>query len=439
MSGTYRRAVRPDIALGVSNFLMTRVLLIAETTGYQTRSFMEVADRLGVEVILASDRCHILDDPWKDRAIPIRFHDAAWSLQSVQQAIDGLSTDGVLALGDRSALLASVFGQALSLRVNSPDAVRTANNKLLTRERLRVSQLPHPWFTAVTAAESAIDVAQRISFPCVAKPLSLSASRGVIRANAPQELESAMTRIRNILQWVEGRMVPDQSGIEILIEEYISGHEFAVEGLITKGKLQFLAIFDKPDPLEGPFFEETIYVTPARNDDEERCREAVTACVKALGLTDGPFHAECRVGNDKVFVLECAPRPIGGLCSKSLSFFSPTGSIASFEEVLLRHAVMESVVDYSREESAAGVLMIPIPRDGLYQGVNGLDSARAVQFVEDIVITAKLGQRIQPPPDGASYLGFIFARSREPKEVESALRIAQSRLRFDIVPTIPLV
>lgn len=431
----------PRRARRLSDRVMPRILLIASTTGYQIRSCAQAAERLGVELVLASDRCHVLDDPWRDKAIAVKFQDEVAATQGIEEALIDHPVDGVLAFGDRPALIGALAAEALNLPGSPPDAVRIAGNKLLTRVKFRETELPVPWFTAVHLDEPVPFVAERISFPCVVKPLTLSASRGVMRADTVDQLGEAMDRIRRLLRLpeVEGR--PDPSDLTVLVEQYLPGREVAVEGALTDGVLQTFAVFDKPDPLEGPFFEETIYVTPSavagRVDHE--VRHAVGRAAVALGLTDGPVHAECRLSPEGVFVLEIAPRPIGGLCARALRFSAPSGETVSLEQVLLRHAMAASVSGYRRESAASGVMMIPIPNDGLYKGVNGLELARAVDHVEEVVITAQRDQRIRPLPEGGSYLGFIFARAEQPAQVESALRSAHDCLEFAITPPIPIV
>ena len=419
---------------------MPRVLLIAATTGYQIRSFGEAAERLDVELVLATDRCHVLDDPWRDNAIAIRFQDEVSAVEGIRTALTESPVSGVLAVGDRPALIAALTAEALELTGNPPNAVRIAGNKLLTRIRLEEAELPVPWFTAVHLDERVSDVAGRISFPCVVKPLAMSASRGVMRVDTLTQFEMAMDRISRLLgrSDVEGW---DPSHLTVLVEQYLPGREVAVEGVLTDGVLQTFAVFDKPDPLEGPFFEETIYVTPSVATDrtDREIRQAVSRSAVAFGLTDGPVHAECRIGTDGVVILEVAPRPIGGLCAKALRFLAPGGETVSLEEVLLRQALAEPVSEYRREELASGVMMIPIPNDGLYKNVGGLESAGAVDYIEEIVITAQRDQRIRPLPEGGSYLGFIFARAERPAQVESALRSAHRCLEFEIAAPIPIV
>jgi biotin carboxylase len=407
-----------------------RVLLIATTTGYQIRSFGEAAERLGVRLVFASDRCDRLDDPWWDHAIPVRFHSAEESTGAIVAAFAGTPPDGIMAVGDRPAVLAARVARAFGLPGHPPDAAARSRNKLASRQAMRDAGLAVPFFEPVPIDADADRLATRVPYPAIVKPLALSGSRGVMRANDRAEFVAAFVRLRRLLRSPDVRSERDEAHDVAMIESFIPGREFAVEGLLDRGRLRVLAIFDKPDPLEGPFFEETIYVTPSRAavEDRQRIETAVAAAGRALGLHHGPVHAECRVDGGAVYVLEVAARPIGGLCSKALRF-TPD---ASLEEVLLRHALGEDVSGFEREAPASGVMMIPIPQRGVYRGVDGLDEARAVSGVEDIEITAKPDATLVQLPEGKSYLGFIFARAREPAHVEEALRTAHARLRFRI-------
>ena len=416
---------------------MPRVLILSATTGYQLRSFGHAAERLGFELMFGTDRCHHLDDPWQDHAVPVRFHDREASLAAILTAAVARPIDGVIAVGDRPCVLAADVAAALHLPGNPPHAAAAAGNKRTTRERLAAAGLATPWFIARgTGASGAVDVP---SFPCVVKPLGLSGSRGVIRADSPGELAAALDRVRALLARKDIRAL--RTGIEdaILIEGYIDGREFALEGVLTEGRLQRFAIFDKPDPLEGPFFEETIYLTPSAlpSSVQRSIESEIGRAAQAIGLVHGPVHAECRVTPaGEVFVLEVAPRPIGGLCSKVLRFGD--GSIA-LEEVLMRHAGGEDVSAFEREPRAAGVMMIPIPKRGLLKRVDGEDRARTVRGVEDLRITAKPDQLLERLPEAGSYLGFIFARGARAVDVDAALREAHGVLRFTIDSPIPVL
>ena len=413
-----------------------RVLILSTTTGYQLRSFGEAAEKLGVELMFATDRCHTLDDPWQDEAVPVRFEDEDASIDAVRAAAIERTIDGVIGVGDRPVVLAARIARALNLPGNPPAAAMASTNKLLARAYLGRAGLITPWHFAVSTEADPASVAQKASYPAVVKPIGLSGSRGVIRAGTPDELVAAFTRVRALLARPDVRAM--RLGIEgtILVEGFMPGREYAVEGLLTHGTLRSLAIFDKPDPLDGPFFEETVYVTPAvlpAATERTIVGEVSRAC-SALGLTHGPVHAECRLTPNGVFVLEVAARPIGGLCAQVLRF-GPDGDV-TLEELLLRHATGGSIDDISREEAAAAVMMIPIPQAGILKQVTGIEDARQIPGVDDVRITAKTDQLLEPLPEAGSYLGFIFGRGSHPQEAESAVREAHRRLSFAIDPAI---
>lgn len=445
---------------------MKRLLLVSSTTGYQGRAFRQAAARLRLPLVLASDRCHQLEDPWEDGAIPIRLEqpeDSAAAIAEFAQK-NRHPISGIAAIGDLPTLVAAHTAQALGINFHSPQAVETSRNKFLSRERYRAAGLETPWFVRISADSSPAKALHsnesRIRFPCVLKPLVLSASRGVIRANNRGEFIAAFQRIKTLLSAPDVRKLRDPEAEWILAEGFISGPEVAVEGLMTRGTLRVLAIFDKPDPLEGPYFEETIYVTPSRLPlaKQQAIEKTVAQACAAVALEHGPIHAELRLHEGNPVMLEMAGRPIGGLCARALRFTSETGrrQVApngtrmkngsrgaggkiSLEELILRHASGENVERWQREQLAAGVMMIPIPQAGIYEGVAGEESAARIPGVEAIEITAKLRHKLVPLPEGASYLGFIFARGNSPEFVENALRRAHSELKFEISPELKVV
>ena len=389
-----------------------RVLLIAATTGYQTRIFSAAARALGLDLVLATDRCHVMDDPWGDRAVAVRFDEPA---DGIEALVARGPFDGVAAVGDVPAYVAALAAKRLGLRFSSPAAVLAAKNKFLARQKFRQAGLLTPGHELFRQPSGAL------RYPCVLKPLGLSGSRGVIRANDAKEFATAFARIKNIAREPS-----------VLVEDFIPGHEYALEGMVTQERLQVLALFNKPDPLDGPFFEETIYVTVPEQD---AITQTTQRAIAALGLTHGPVHAEMRVNDEGVWMLEVAARPIGGLCSRVLKFSGGK----SLEELILRHAMGEDVSDARLEMGAHAVMMIPIPRAGVYTDVAGLDAARAVDGIEDIVVTAKQGQAMLPLPEGASYLGFIFARGATAERAVQALRDAHACLTFDFAEILPVV
>jgi biotin carboxylase len=346
------------------------------------------------------------------------------------------TVDAILAIDDSGALVAARAAERLGLPHNDPTSALAARDKFVMRERLAAGGVSVPAFRRFPGTRDpdavAAEVEQAIGYPAVVKPTRLSGSRGVIRANDAAELSAAFARTVRLL--VEDGHAPDET--ELIVEEYLPGVEVALEGLLTGGELRVLALFDKPDPLEGPFFEETIYITPSRLPAEVQTAIAARTAesAAALGLREGPVHAELRINERGVWPIELAGRSIGGLCSSVLEF----GTGVSLEELILRHAVGLDLPDTNRAGQAAGVMMIPIPKAGLLKGAEGIDDACAVPGVTGVEITAKLNHPILPLPEGASYLGFIFARGPSPEDAETALREAHARLRFDIRPMIPL-
>ncbi|HML18291.1 MAG TPA: ATP-grasp domain-containing protein [Bryobacteraceae bacterium] len=405
---------------------MKKILLFAATTGYQVRVFADAARAMNLDLVLATDHCHHLDNPWGDDAVAVRFNDASIGMEAL--AARG-PFDGIAAVGDGPAVIAAQAAARLGLRFSPPDAVLAANNKFLAHERFRRAGLNVASYRMLPPDAGPEAESHATRYPCVLKPVSLSASRGVIRADGPRQFVAALERIQKLL-----KREPEQS---IQVEDFIPGRELALEGLVTDGRLQTLALFDKPDPLDGPFFEETIYLTPSREPDAVQTSiiDATGRAVNALGLAFGPVHAEIRVNSRGVWMLEVAARPIGGLCGQVLRF---DGDV-SLEEIILRHAMGEDVSRVKRMPGAHGVMMIPIPRAGVFTGVEGVDAARRVPGIEDVVITAKEGQMLLPLPEGASYAGFIFARGDSADSADRALRAAHAQLHFQLSTSLPVV
>lgn len=301
------------------------------------------------------------------------------------------------------------------------EAARCARDKHLQREACGAAAVPIPLYALHTpGADPSV---HQIPFPCVVKPLRLAASRGVIRADDPPSLAAALARVERILA--------DHDDKRLLIEEFIAGPEVAVEGLLIDGRLEVLAVFDKPDPLDGPFFEETIYVTPSRlpRTRLEQVRDVVARAAAAIGLRHGPIHGEVRVNDGGAWLIELAGRAIGGRCSAALRF----GDGVSLEEIICRHALGMALPPLERERRSSGVMMIPVPGAGVLREVRGVAAARTVPLVESVEITAHPGERLVPWPEGSRYPGFIFAKGGTAQGVEAALRRAHAHLEFVLV------
>jgi biotin carboxylase len=411
-----------------------RLLLLIPTTTYRTEDFMEAAGRLDVDLVVASDRPNVMAGEFPESLLTLPFDDPAAAVAEMREHTARHPLDAVVPVDDVSAVAGAAIAGALGLRANPVAAVAATRDKLRMRELLAQAGVPAPAFTSFRADDDPGAAARRVRYPCVLKPLVLSASRGVIRADDEAGFVTAFRRIAAILASSEVREMGEGAG-HILVEDFVPGNEVALEGLLVDGVLETLALFDKPDPLDGPFFEETIYVTPSRLPTEAQAvvRECARRAAGALGLHDGPVHAELRLdrdaaGRDRAFMIEIAARSIGGLCSRTLSF----GTGMSLEEIILRHALGMPIASLERDRRAAGVMMIPIPGAGVLEEVEGLDAARAVPLVEDVVIALHKGQEVVPLPEGSRYLGFIFSRAETPAAAEAALREAHRHLRFVI-------
>lgn len=395
---------------------------------------MSAAHRMSVDITIGSEETNVLAASNPSGYLTISTLDFNETIKTVRDFQMKYPLNTIIGIDDQSAVIAAQIAEALALPHNSVASVSTALNKYLMRENFKKANIRQPRYNLFSVTDDPKAIDKQIGYPCVVKPLTLSASRGVIRADNEYEFLTALQRVVAILQMPD--VTKDFSGAssqQILVEEYIPGEEFALEGLLSDGNLKVLAIFDKPDPLEGPFFEETIYVTPSHLSSSKQLKivECVQQATNVLGLQNGPIHAELRINERGIWILEIAARSIGGYCSRSLQFTNDKEQI-SLEELILRHALGMKTNTFVRETRASGVMMIPIQRAGLLKEVKGLKSAKDIKYVEDVIISIPIGQPIVPLPEESRYLGFIFARADHPHDVEKALREAYLSLKFDV-------
>jgi biotin carboxylase len=408
---------------------MQRLLLLLPTSTYRTEDFVDAATTLGVDLVCASEKPSTFESHVPDHLITLDFADPAAAADTVAGFAERRPLDAVVGVDDVTAVAAAAIAERLGLHANLVAAVSAARDKFQMRQCLAAAGVRVPRFRRLALKDDAFRAARGVAFPCVLKPLALSASRGVIRADNVDQFMAAFRRIGALLARDDVGASGDVAQY-LLAEQYVPGLEVALEGLLVDGALRTLALFDKPDPLEGPFFEETIYVTPSRLpvDVQEAVRGVTAQACAALGLREGPVHAELRVNDDGPWIIEVAARSIGGLCSRTLRF----GTGMTLEELILRQALRLPIASFERDRRAAGVMMLPIPRAGTLRAVRGVEAARAVPFIEDVTLTAHVGQPLEPLPEGWQYLGFIFARAERPEDVEQALRDAHARLRIEI-------
>src|SRR5436305_5577600 len=402
-----------------------RILLLMSPATYRAGAFLKAARHLNLEVVVGIDLPETLADYWHV-PLGVDFANIETSVSTIVEFAQQHPISAILSVDDSACELAAYASAALGLAHNSPQAAEAARDKWLMRRLMSAGGAPCPVFRPFLLSDDPTEIAAEVTYPCVLKPLRLSGSRGVIRANTASEFIAAFQRLKRLLL-SEGYK---EQETHFLVEDFIPGSEVALEGILTHGQLKVLTLFDKPDPLDGPFFEETVYITPSRLPEQvqEDIAHCVATAAASLGLREGPVHAELRVNEQGPWMLEIAGRSIGGLCSTVLEF----GSGICLEELILRHAIGCEIASIEREQDAAGVMMIPIPSAGILKAVHGVEEAQKVPLITGVEITAKLNYPLVPLPEGASYLGFIFARGETPAQVEAAIRTAPKLLKFEI-------
>lgn len=389
---------------------MTRILLLLPTRTYRAEEFLAAAKRLGVDVVAASETPSALEADAPSTLASFDFTDPDSAVPLVREK--GPFT-AIVGVDDASIQAAARLSAALGLRANPPEAVDAARNKKIMREKFRAAGVRVPDFAE--AAETC-----PVAFPCVVKATTLSASRGVIRADGPEEYAAARARVRSLLER-EG-----EAGAPVIVETFLPGPEIALDGLLASGKLRTLAIFDKPETPDGPFFPETLFVTPSRLSAaaQEEVRAETERAARALGLVEGPVHAEFRITPSGPVILELAARTIGGRCSGALRF----GGETSLEEIILRGALGLDASLFEREAAAAGVCMINPDRAGVVARVDGVEQALAVEGIEEAVFPTRGCRPLEPLPEGGQYAGFLYARGATPEAVETALKTARAKI-----------
>jgi len=415
---------------------MPRLLLVMRTRTYRAKAFLRAAERVGVDVTVAAEREQPLARLTHGATVALDFADPTEAQAEIKAFASEYPLTAVVGVDDDTTVLAAQLAAALGVPHNSIESVKAARYKDVMRLALAETEgVLSPAFWLLDTRDDPRIFAQRAPYPVVLKPLSLAASRGVIRANDPDEFVAAFAEVVSILG-VSDLDAGDPGAMRIMVEEFIPGVEVALEGLLVDGLLKPLALFDKPDALDGPYFEETIYVTPSRlpPDAQELIVQSAQRAARALGLCRGPVHAELRLNDRGAWIVEVAARSIGGQCSSTLRFGDGfVDARTSLEELILRQAAGLDLQSLEREREPSGVMMIPIPAGGVLQSIQGVDLARSVDGITEVSITIPCGERVEPLPRGGRYLGFIFARAATAEAVEAALREAHARLSIEIV------
>lgn len=410
----------------------SQILLIAPHGSYRTAPFLAAAADLDVDVLIAAPGKNSIVSAYAD-GLHIDLRDPEAALLAILEQSRRRPFAAIIATDDSTTEIAALAARELQLPHNPPQAVRYTQRKDMARACLKAAGVPVPGHRLIDLRgdlqRPLASQLESVDFPCVAKPVSLSGSRGVIRADDADELRMALARIARILATEND--LTDDGRRHVLVEDFIPGTEVAVEGLLDNGRLQLLAVFDKPDPLDGPYFEETYYITPSQlpTDVQEQIRQQVHTACSAYGLRQGPIHAECRINAQGVWILEVAARTIGGLCARLLQI----GTGFGLEELVLTQALHRPLTP-PPDLGAAGVLMIPTTTAGILRRVEGQSAARKLPFIEEVTIYIREGYELVPLPEGSSYLGFIFSRAATPQQAEAALRAAYAQLNIVVAP-----
>ena len=407
-----------------------RVLLVALHQSYRVPAYQMAAAALGARLVIASQGHHSVIPEIAD-GLHIEFDNVPEAVERIVASAAREPFDAIVASDDLTLEVATRAAAALGLPHNPLSAVCAARRKDLARDALRAAGLPVPRFRCLNLTQDLTPQISGLDYPCVIKPLAMAASRGVIRVDSSDELRRMLPRVAAI---VAEAVVSDERD-RVLVESFLPGTEIAIEGLLRGGRLHVLAVFDKPEPLDGPFFEESYYITPSRLPPAilDRAIERLTQACAAYGLREGPVHGEMRLHEGEAWILEVAARTIGGDCARLLSF----GAGRSLEELVLRQA-LGWPLDLDPCGGAAGVLMIPTPGAGTLRRVEGVLAAQQLPGIDELLISVREGYELVPLPEGGSYLGFVFAHADTPAEVESALRDAHDCLNVVIAPSLPV-
>ena len=409
------------------NKSQAHILFIAPPQSYRIAPYLKAAKELDCDLTIASMGEYSLVSPIAE-GIHIDFADHEAALARLKEHHQQHPFNAVIGGDDLAVELASRLANELGLAHNSPQASLLTRRKDLARAHLQQAGVAVPAHSLIDLTRPLAIQLEQLHYPCVLKPLAMSMSRGVIRVDNTEQAQQACARIESIIQ--EALVEEEQQ--KILAEQYIDGEEIAYEGLLTNGELKTLLFFDKPEPLTGPYFEESYYITPSRQDKDiqQRVYEVVKAACDSYGLVTGPVHAELRVDEDgKVWVLEVAARTIGGECARLVELATEQ----SLEKLVLSNALSQ-LHSLPELKGAAGVLMIPTTQAGVLRRVEGVMAAQNVEGIKEVVLSVREGHQLVPLPEGSSYLGFMYGLAETPEQVEQALREAHAKLNVVIAP-----
>ena len=408
------------------NHSNSSVILIIPSGSYRTNAFMNAVIKLDLKVLVITDKSQVFSEHYPENVISMNFQ--LWKdwLDIIREWSERYYLKAVIGVDEESIVLAARLSESLGIEHNSLESVKITKDKYLMRRELKKFGLICPWFKRFSVHKLPKEIFSEISLPCVIKPTFLSASQGVLRVNSLEEFMGGFEMLIDLLSQDEMKMLGGEKANWILVEEFIPGKEVSIEGIVNNGILKDLAIFDKPEPLDGPTFPETIFVTPTILDEHIQLSilETAQTALTALKIVKGPVHVELRINNNGNYILECAARSIGGLCSRILEF---KGGM-SLEELILCSSLGRNVEKTKLIERAKGVMMMPIEKRGILREIIGIEAALSVRGITDLQTTIRLNEILEPLPKGGRYLGFLFAEGKDQDMVKKVLKKAWSKI-----------
>jgi hypothetical protein len=388
---------------------MKKVLLVIPEKSYKSNDFVVAAKRLKIPFSIITDSQQV-SERLSDNIIVYNFQKDI-SLEILEKL---KNITHILPVDHSSLEFAAKLRDLLSATGNSYVSVMNAMDKYKSRTIFNDVTEVKIKNAYINDPKDLITFMSKINIG-VLKPTRGTASNKVIKVTQ-QNMDQLL--IQNIIK--------DCDENELIIEEFIEGDEYAFEGILIDSKLSKFVVFEKPLAFVEPYFEESIYITPSNLSNEiiESVHKRLQKACQKLGLTNGPIHAEFKISNNEVFLIEINPRMIGGLCSRCLSFGLFKQSL---EELILLSFSTGKFKKVELLSNYVGVLMLPVPKSGKFISINHNEIMK-IENVSSVDITVSKNTLLQMPPNGERYLGFVFSQGENKSVVmralESAIKIA---------------
>ena len=386
---------------------MKKLLLVIPENSYKSNDFVFAAEKLGIDFMIITDSEQV-SSKFSDTVIINKF-DAELNKNNIKKLKD---VTHVLPVDHSALKFSGYLVDLLEVKGNKLESINLSMNKYESRKIFN-SLLDIKANNEIIKNIDDINIFINKNGTSVLKPNYGTASKSVLKIN---NVEKNKEQIEKLMQ--------DCFDQDLVIEEYIDGKEYALEGTIINSELKKIVIFDKPVEYKHPYFEESIYITPSElsSEAEKRVVSIVDKACKKIGLEDGPVHVEFKINENQIFIIEINPRMIGGLCSRCLSFglFK-----VSLEEIILHAFMNNELKNIELLNNYVGVLMIPTPKSGKFISINKKELEN-IQNISNVEITVPEGSDLLEPPYGDKYLGFAFSQGIDKKTVNESLLTAMN-------------